>query len=295
MEWRVVGETVGMVTLPTEVPEIRIGTVTVRLKDLSFASEEPYQTLIPLSGHLVPTQQRPALIPIEAETFVEADDSHKAMDEGHAVIETALDFLFLAMGSPIAPLNITLVISTGSNRRFHFIRQATAQKAKVQVWNSNQVDRVLSTLDHIEALSSTDFQHLRNVFRWWRKAGTSHEVDIQYLFCWFAIEALSQMSFVEVKPKKRQCVKCQRTVKCDCGAEQTYLPEVRVLQLLVDTAGVISKRECRRLYDLRSRVAHGSISVLPDEEKVLAEAIPVLNEALRVVALRVVNGEYRSR
>lgn len=293
MEWIVFAETTGLLTFPPERPTVTLGPCQVWLKNQRFASDSPYTAPISAHGLRITKVERPGPVGLMFKTTVEAQSQAEARGLGYAEIELAADLLTLASGGTLAPVHVTNVHrSEWVNNQMKYHHEAALVVGEVSVWRKEHEE----VLGHIGAglhqLTEGDYRCVRNALRWLRRAGVSNEPSVQFVFLWFAIEALSDLSCVQAGLRPIRCRACQKPLTCTCGADQSVRPDVRGGYLLVDTLGVWSKKEYRQRYQLRSKVVHGDIGVLPgEEEQEILDAIGPLRSAVLTTLERLLNGE----
>ncbi len=154
--------------------------------------------------------------------------------------------------------------------------------APVTSWNAEHDKTLPLAAEAVWRLREEDREHFRVAQRWLRSACVEDDPKVHYLFLWFAVESLSRMSFVRVQERTRECISCRKRLKCAlCQAEQTFVPEVRTQQLLVDTLGLWSKKVHKARYSLRSKLAHGVSGLMPDEEEEVNGLIQPMHGTLR--------------
>lgn len=296
MKWIVIAEAPGLLTFPPERTYVELGPCTIRLKYPVQASSAPYQAPTSWRGLRVTQVAKTAPVDLVIQTSVEAQSQEEARVQGYAEVELALDLVTLTSGGSIAPAVVTHVYKEPVGEPQITVHgEASLVVGTVTVWDHAREDLLYHIGNGLHQLSDRDYRCVRNSVRWLRRAGVEHDPCVQFLFLWFGIEALSSASVVEVKPKTPQCKKCQRPLTCSCGADQSFLPDVRVTQLLVDTCGIWSRKECKERYRLRSKVAHGTIGVLPSEEREIERHVPHLRDAIHAILTRVFNGDLTSK
>jgi len=295
MEWKVCAEATGFLTLKTSESSIKLDNIEICLKDPTAASDEPYQVVQSWAGCEPPDESiRTKPIPLLVTTTIEADSPEEARIQGYYRIETTLGMVFLASSAPITPANVITVskeIRDQEKTTIDFSHKIEAFTNNVVVWKDDFKKSISALAKAILRIPEMDRTYLYTALHWWRKAGTQQEPEIQFLFLWFAIEALSYMSFVNIKAEELKCNRCNRPLRCSCGAEQSRIPDVRYKYLL-NLTGVMAKKECNKYYRLRSKVVHGVIGILPDEEKQIKECIPKLNESLRLIIEGILNNKW---
>lgn len=293
MIYYVFAETTGFLTLPPGTTSIKVDQVEIRLADETQKSSEQYTSPVLCNGVEVNHTGKKAPVELLISATVEAQTKEEAMKIGKAVIESALDLVFLISATPISTVFVFNAIRKMSENKFNFSQRALITNRDVLVWNERSEERIPIFKAGIDRLTEKNRKHFLNAIRWRRKGAFSNESDVQFLFFWFAIEALSQMSFVQATNREHKCIECKKPLVCTCGVKQSgETTAARIQGLLVDTTGLWSKKECQNGYRLRSKVAHGNIGISPEEEKDIERTIPKLNDAIHELILKIFNYYY---
>jgi hypothetical protein len=280
--WRVRAEAVGMLTLPPDRPCLKIRNVEVALQDRAQAADKPREVTTSWRGPLSITglaglkEAEPA-VGLSLTVTVEAQTSKEARAKAEADLEGTICLMGLASHAAISPAYVVGVFpespAVGAMPKLH-LRAASGQ---VLPWTS-ECDRLLSTVEQAYGkLPGDDRRRFLNSLHWWRRGHMEEEAHTKFLFFWFAIEALTGMSFVvNSLPKNSQR---RPTV----ASKIAYLLSTRIK--------VWSATECKERYDLRSRLAHGDIIVTAQEEDAMNEHIHHLQNAINAVVHWIITGE----
>jgi hypothetical protein len=293
VKWKVSAETVGMLTLPPHRDVLHLGEVEIRLKDEAAASTQTEPVVVALRNATPRSPDGVApgvrlLASVVVETKTEAD----ARTLGYTQIEQAFDLLMLASGGQIAPSWVTDALQVApESLRQRFVIAARANITRRVVWDERCDELWPQLAESLARLSEEDARHLRDAIRWWRRGCMETEPHIHFLFLWFALEALSGMSFVTVQPKKPRCKGCGAELTCPCGADQTEPNKVTASDMLVGTLGLWSKKQYKELYGLRCRVAHGNTGISPAEEETISETIFPLHQTVQGIIHGIIRNE----
>jgi hypothetical protein len=294
LEWKVSAETEGMLTLPPDRAVLQVGNVEIRLKEVNDAIEETRPVFTALRN--VAAGKGAPLVPyirLVASVVVAAGSAAEAQVKGYALIEDALDVAMLASGGQIAPAWVTDVFQVApEDTRRRFTISARAHITKQVVWDECCDERLPWIQGNLGRLSENDTRRLQNALRWWRRGCMEKEANVHFLFLWFALEALSGMSFVRFTDKRPRCKSCQRELTCLCGADQNDPKKVRARDLLVETTGMWSNKEYRERWALRCQVMHGTIGISPTEEQAINEVIWPLHQTVEKIIHGLAKGEY---
>jgi hypothetical protein len=131
----------------------------------------------------------------------------------------------------------------------------------------------------MNCLPQEDRQRLLNALHWWRRACMEEERHTLFLFQWFAIEALSGLSFVASSMPKKMGRKYPKV-------------QAKISHLIVTLSKLWSASECSDRYDLRCRVAHGDMIISPQEEEKISGLIDQMHTAIEGILHRILRGEY---
>lgn len=285
--------TTGYLTLPPGTQSIMAENVEVFLLNEQQKSTEPFTTLTECLGGKMENNGKEVPIELGIKAEVEASTETDAIKSGKILIEDTLDLISLASCSAISPVYIFHCQRQLSSTKIEFSHKFLLKQREVFVWN-DECENIFGILPlALEKLPNGERKKLMNALWWRRKASVQNEVDVQFLFFWFAIESLAQMVFVKTVPKSYKCSKCKEDLVCTaCKTDQKGVSVKRAIQgILVKTTHLWSKTECDKGYQLRSKVAHGNTRITPDEQFEMEKAIPKLNDTITNI-IRHVFKEY---
>jgi hypothetical protein len=269
--WRVTAEAAGMLTFPPGQVPLRIGDVEIRLKDPGQASSIPRPVVTSCRG-VVPEDpaQLKSPVTLAIVAVVEAGTADEARSKGYTLIDEALDLAMLASGGQIAPAWVTNAVQDPFvGGQSQFTHAAVFVCGEVKVWTA-KCDALLPRIQaKLETLSDADCQQIRLAFHWWRRACMQQETHSQFLFLWFALEALARMSF---------------------SSASRPANKIKVIHLLAHVTNIWSEQETGDRYGLRCDIAHGDINISFDTEMEIDQQIRPMQEAVQTIVQGIING-----
>lgn len=218
MKYYVLAETTSFFTLPPGKKFIKTGDVEIRLIDRSQESEKSFVEVMDVFGAEKTNAVQKAPVKLEIRTTVEATSNEEAFKLGKIKIEAAMDIISLASGAAISPAFLSGISWYSSKTELKLTKPVLLTHREVYLWNDKCEDLAEHLPSGLDKLPEKDRERLMNALRWRRKAAAQEDIVIQFLFFWFSIEALAQMTFVNVKPTAEQCSNCQKPIVCStCG------------------------------------------------------------------------------